>query len=60
MLLSLICLNSCVTQNCNFCPIYPIAGPKVAASIENISTPEFWEWLARINKLRQELEICQR
>ena len=27
--------------------------------IENITGGAFWEWLARINKLRQELELCR-
>jgi hypothetical protein len=33
----------------------------VAAELEKISydqAPNFWEWLGRIDKLRQELEVC--
>lgn len=60
MLLSLSCLSSCVADNYNICPVYPVAGPKVAAEIEKLNNaPAFWEWLARINKLRRQLEICQ-
>ena len=59
MLLSLSCLISCATTDYNFCPTYPLAGSKVADAIENIESEEFWEWLARINKLRQQLELCQ-
>jgi len=59
MLLNLICLNSCAATAYNYCPVYPIAGAQVAKSIEQIENPEFWEWLARINKLRQQLELCK-
>jgi hypothetical protein len=40
-------------------PQFPHAGAKVAAEAENLSAEEFpnmWEWFARLNKLRQELE----
>ena len=39
-------------------PVYPVAGEKVAAELENIpysGYEDFWEWLARVDKLRQEL-----
>ena len=58
MLASLIFLSSCAQANYNMCPTYPIAGPKVADAIQYIDSPSFWEWLARINKLRLQLEIC--
>lgn len=60
MLLSLSCLSSCAAANYDpiVCPVYPVAGKKVAAEIEKITGEAFWEWLARINKLRQELELC--
>lgn len=51
-------LSSCAKVNCN-CPIYPIAGPQVAAELENADIEHFpntWEWISRIDKLRQELE----
>ena len=44
------------------CPVYPAAGEKVAVELEKISydqAPNFWEWLGRIDKLRQELEVCR-
>ncbi len=59
MLLSMSCLNSCATVNYENCPVYPIAGAEVAAEIAAIEGQAFWEWLARINKLRQELELCR-
>ena len=59
---ALICLSSCVPVGYSSgCPIYPVAGEKVAAELEKISyeqAPNFWEWLGRIDKLRQELEVC--
>lgn len=61
MLLALNLLNSCARGNCEqpVLPQFPHAGVKVAAEMENISAEEFpnlWEWVARLNKLRQELE----
>ena len=58
MLLSLSCLSSCTMENYNYCPMYPIAGEKVADEIEHLNAPNFWEWMGRINKLRQQIEIC--
>ncbi|MBQ7632881.1 MAG: hypothetical protein IJS88_02045 [Alphaproteobacteria bacterium] len=40
-------------------PQFPHAGEKVAAEAESLSAEEYpnlWEWFARLNKLRQELE----
>ncbi len=62
MLIALHCLSSCAMKGYNFCPQYPIAGSKVGAELEQIEysiAPYFWEWLGRIDKLRQELEICK-
>ena len=61
MPVAMICLSSCVPVNYSGCPVYPVAGEKVAAELEKISydqAPNFWEWLGRIDKLRQELEVC--
>ena len=59
MLIAMSCLSSCTTTNYSICPIYPIAGKKVAQEIESIKGEYFWEWLGRINKLRQQLELCK-
>ena len=60
---AMICLSSCVPAGYSpGCPVYPAAGEKVAAELEKISydqAPNFWEWLGRIDKLRQELEVCR-
>ncbi len=58
MLLSLSFLSSCVQTNYEVCPVYPIAGQEVALELSNFEGVAFWEWMARINKLRQQLEIC--
>ena len=63
MLVAMSCLNSCTTANYDNCPVYPAAGEKVAQELEKASYSEFpnmWEWLGRINKLRQELEMCKK
>lgn len=57
-----LCLSSCAGISYDYCPVYPKAGSRVAAELENLSfeqAPAFWEWLGRINKLREELELCQ-
>lgn len=63
MLVVLICLSSCAQVDYSqSCPVYPVAGAKVAAELEKASYSEFpntWEWIGRIDKLRQELEVCR-
>lgn len=57
----ILCLNSCAPVSSDYCPVYPVAGEKVAAELEKIpyqNYENFWEWIARINKLRQETELC--
>lgn len=61
MLAAMSCLSSCAPAVCetNILPQFPYAGPQVAAELQNLSAedyPYFWDWLARINKLRMELE----
>lgn len=58
----MLCLSGCTTVNYDYCPAYPIAGEKVADELKNASYDEYpntWEWIGRIDKLRQELEICK-
>ncbi len=58
----LLCLGSCVRENYDFCPMYPVAGKKVAQELEKAELDEaenFWEWMGRVNKLREELELCK-
>lgn len=63
MLGAMLLLSSCAAENYNFCPVYPVAGLKVATELERLSGesyPATWEWIGRIDKLRQELEICKK
>ena len=56
------CLISCAQGNYDICPVYPVAGSRVAAELEKMSGSEFpntWEWIGRIDKLRQELGVCE-
>ena len=58
----MICLNSCAPISSDYCPVWPVGGEKVAAELEQLSYAEYpdtWEWFARLNKLRQELELCR-
>lgn len=62
MLVVLICCNSCTTAHYDYCPSYPVAGEAVAKELDGINydqAPAFWEWLGRIDKLRQELDLCK-
>lgn len=53
-------LNSCTTTCYNSCPTYPVAGEKVAKELESAGDlPYTWEWIGRVNKLREELELCR-
>ena len=63
MLIVMNLLTSCRWVNYNNCPVYPIAGQKVAEELKKTTYEEYpnmWEWLGRINKLRQELELCNK
>jgi len=55
-------LSACSCKiNYDNCPTYPIGGQKVGKELSRLSAKEFpntFEWLARINKLRQELALC--
>ncbi len=62
MLLVLNCLNSCAAANCEISalPVFPKAGAKVADELENLSVDEYpnlWEWIARLNKMRKEIQV---
>ncbi len=64
MLNALSCLSSCAPAVCEplDLPPFPYAGPKVAAELATLGAGEYpylWEWIGRLNKLRQELEISQ-
>lgn len=56
-------LSSCSTTiSYDNCPVYPVAGVKVGQELANVpyqGYENFWEWIGRIDKLRQELELCR-
>jgi hypothetical protein len=56
-------LLGCSTKgNFNYCPAWPYGGAKVAEELENVpydGYEDFWEWIARLYKLKQELDICK-
>ena len=58
MTVVIFCLSACVKEYCDcMTPAYPVAGKKVAEELENAGElPSTWEWIGRIDKLRQELE----
>ena len=61
-LVATACSTKCVQVNYSFCPTYPVAGAAVAAELEKADYSDFpntWEWIGRIDKLRQELELCK-
>lgn len=56
----ILCLSSCTSVSSDYCPVYPVAGEKVAAELEQAGDlPATWEWFGRIDKLRRELELCR-
>lgn len=62
MLVVMNLLSSCTTINSDYCPAWPTAGVTVAVELEKASYSEFpntWEWMGRLNKLKQELELCR-
>ena len=62
MLPGIVCLGSCTRAHYNYCPKYPIAGPNVASELEKYdyhTHTSLWEWIGRIDKLRQELDLCR-
>lgn len=61
MLIVMSCLNSCAPVVCEdpLLPQFPHAGTNVADELQNLNAEEYpnlWEWIGRLNKLRQELE----
>ena len=60
VVISFLC--SCQRVSYNNCATFPIGGKKVAEELKNTSYngyEDFWEWVARLNKLKQELDTCR-
>lgn len=54
-------LWSCSSVEYSECPIYPKGGQNVGTELEQVpyeGFEHFWEWVARLDKLRQALELC--
>lgn len=67
-LLAISFLSACATATSEAplasqaCPAWPVAGPQVAAELQHLGEdefPAFWEWLARLDKLRAQLETTR-
>jgi hypothetical protein len=44
------------------CPPWPAAGPEVAAELEEFAYEgheDFWNWMARLETLKQQLDRCR-
>lgn len=63
LMLAVMALFGCSSVvSYNNCPVYPVGGEKVGQELSNIpyqGYENFWQWIGRIDKLRQELELCQ-
>lgn len=58
LLTATLFLTSCATTRCD-CPAWPTAGKAVAQELERLDVndyPAVWEWLARLEKLRSQLQ----
>lgn len=63
-MLATVSLSSCSCKiNYDVCPTYPIGGERVGKEISRLNSAEFpalFDWIGRINKLKQELDLCER
>lgn len=62
-MLLVLSLSSCsTTGNYKACTVFPVGGAQVGKEIEKIpyqGYEHFWEWLGRLQKLKEELDICE-
>ena len=62
LILTASMLWSCSSVTYSECPVFPKGGESVGAELENVpyqNFENFWEWIGRLDKLRQELELCR-
>ena len=60
-------LTSCATANSKqICHAWPVGGKKVAHELEKVCynkdeniCPALFEWMNRLDKLRQQIEVCK-
>ena len=58
----MLCLSSCAADNSELCPVFPLAGSKVATELEQAEYEKFkntWEWIGRLEKLKRQLDLCR-
>ena len=60
------CLTACATglfdNTPSNCPPWPEAGDRVAEELEAVpfeGFEDFWEWMSRLDKLRDQLDACR-
>lgn len=61
LMLLVLSLSSCSTTTSYSCSVFPVGGAEVGKEIEKIpyeGYEHFWEWLGRLQKLKEELDIC--
>lgn len=59
--LAALSLSACAAVGSS-CPAWPVAGPEVADEMERLPEDQFpatWEWLGRLDVLRDQLEACE-
>lgn len=47
---------------CSPCSSFPVGGENVAVELEKVpydGYEDFWDWIARLYKLKQELDLCK-
>ncbi len=62
LILTASMLWSCSSITYSECPVFPKGGESVGKELENVpyqNFENFWEWIGRLDKLRQELELCR-
>ena len=63
MILVMGCSQKCEVVTYETCYVFPKGGIKVADELESIpyqNYEDFWDWVGRLDKLKQELEICKK
>lgn len=63
LMLLVLSLSACsTTGSYKTCTVFPVGGVQVGKEIEKIpyqGYEHFWEWLGRLQKLKEELDICE-
>jgi hypothetical protein len=61
MFLTVFAVGGCSTRPISTCPPFPVGGEKVAEELENIpfhGYEDFWSWMDRLGKLKDQLDAC--